>query len=101
MIVLTILGLLLVIWFLRSRTAHRRGRKEFLETLSGIVDQRMPVEEWERFLHSPIVNSPRLEAARGRLIRLDDKYERGDREPISDRQREEMRTIHRELELEL
>jgi len=99
-IVLTIIGILVLVWLFRVEKQHHTGRKQFLESLEKVVDRRISVEEWERFLHSPIVSNPRLEAARGCLIRLDDKYERADGESISAAQCEEMRLIYRELETE-
>lgn len=100
-VVLIIIAIVVVFFVLRSRKSHRIGRAEFLLIVQSAADGNGDFKEYRRLVHNPILSDPELEAARGRLIHLDDKYGRGRGETASDDHRKEIARLADELRTSL
>ncbi len=96
-IVFIILAVALAYFIFRTRQRHGVSRAEFILIIQRAADGTGDFKDYRKLVHNPILNDPELEATRGRLVHLDDKYERGKGEPLSEPHRRDIAAIVDEL----
>ncbi len=96
-IVFILLALVIAYLIFRAKRNHGVDRTEFIVIIQRAADGTGDFKEYRALLHNPILNNPELEATRGRLIHLDDKYGRGKGEPLTEAHRKEVADVADEL----
>lgn len=96
-IVVILLLTVAVLLFIRSRQRSNINVSDFTARVWAALDGRSDIDDYDRLIHTPIPANPLLESARGRLVRVDDKYLRKDGEPISTPARHDIEAILADL----
>ncbi|MGC1482008.1 MAG: hypothetical protein WA771_16030 [Chthoniobacterales bacterium] len=100
-IVLVLIAIAILFFVFRAKTSHSVSRGEFIEILQSTADGSGDLADYRGLVHNPILNDPELEAARGRLVHLDDKHGRSRGEHVSDAHRQEITELADELRASL
>lgn len=100
-VVLILIAIVVLYFVLRARKNHGIDRTQFIVIIQRAADGTGDISDYRKLVHNPILSDPELEAARGRLVHLDDKYERRRDESISDAHRKEIATIADDLRVSL
>ncbi len=96
-IVFILLAIAIAYLIFRTRQKHGVDRTEFIVIIQRTADDTGKLADFRALVHNPILNDPELEAARGRLVHLDDKYGRGKGESLTEPHRKELGEIADEL----
>ncbi len=96
-LVFILIGIAIVYLIFRAKLKHGVDRAEFIVTAQRASDGEPDLKPYRRLVHNPILNDPELEATRGRLVHLDDKYGRRKGDPLSEAHRQELAEIVDEL----